>query len=87
VLFNDAAPDTDSVEFGIVLGAGPLLLLHDPEIEIPDLLTAQVYALIREEVGRGAEDLIHVVLGDDPDQGAVYVEGDRPDARACLCRG
>lgn len=48
------------------------------------LVSAQVYALICEKVRRGPEDLIHAVLGQDPDQCAVHVEGDRSNIHALL---
>ena len=42
----------------------------------------QVDALVGEEVRRGPEDPLVVVIGQDPDQGAVHVEGDRSDVHA-----
>ena len=84
VRFDDAAPDTDGIEFGILLRTGLLLLLHDLEVEIPNLMSVQVDALVGEEVGDGPEDLIHTVLGQDPDQGAVHVEGDRSNVHTLL---
>jgi hypothetical protein len=84
VLGDDAAPDADGVEFGMLLRAGLPLLGHDPEIQLPDLVPAQVDALVSEEVRGGAEDLLHAVLGQDPDQGAVGVERDRSDVHTCI---
>ena len=83
---DDAAPDTDRVEFGILLRAGPQLFLHGLEVEITDLVPVEVDALIGEEVRRGPEDLLVAVLGLDPDQGAVHVERDRSDVHAVLQR-
>ena len=59
-----------------------LLIRHDLEIQFPDLMPAQADALVAEEVRRGAEDLLHAVLGQDSDQGAVHVERDRSDVHA-----
>ena len=49
------------------------------EIEIADIVPVQADALIGEEVRRGPEDLLRAVVGDDPDQGPVDVEGERSD--------
>ena len=35
---DDAAPDTDGIEFGIPLRTGSPLLLQDPEVEVPDMV-------------------------------------------------
>src|SRR2546430_1076779 len=82
--FDDRTPDTGGVEFGMLLRTGPLLFLHDLEIQLSDLVSAQVYALVREEVCHGTKDLIYALLGQDPDQRAVHVEGDRSNVHAVL---
>jgi len=84
VRVDDAPPDALGVEFRMLLRARVLLLGHDLEIKLPDLLPAQVYALVGEEVRCGTEDLFRAVLGLDPDQGAVHVERDRPNIHACI---
>ena len=84
VLIDDAVPDSHRVEFGMLLRTGVLLLAHDPEIQLSDLIAAQIYALVGEEVRRAAEDLVHAFIGLDPDQGAVHVERDRPNIHACI---
>ena len=82
VTLDDAAPDTGGVEFGVLLRAGPQLFLHELEIGITKFVPVQVDALVGEEVHCGAEDPLLVVTGQDPDQGAVHVEGDRSDVHA-----
>jgi len=47
-------------------------------------VSAQVYALVGEEVRRGTEDVVRAVFGQDPDQGSVRVERDRSDVHACI---
>ena len=84
MLIDDAVPDPHGVEFGMPLRTGVLLLVHDPEIQLPDLVPAQVYALVGEEVRRAAEDLVHAFIGLDPDQSAVHVERDRSNIHACI---
>src|SRR5205814_8358726 len=51
-------------------------------IGITELVPVQVDALVGEEVRRGPEDPLLVVIGQDLDQGAVHVEGDRSDVHA-----
>ena len=84
VRVDEAAPDALGVEFRMFLGTRVLLLGHDLEIELPDLLPAQIYALVGEEMCGRAEDIFRAVLGLDPDQGAVHVERDRSDIHACI---
>ena len=79
---DDAAPDTDRVELGILLRAGPQLLLHELEVDVPEFVPVQVDALVGEEVRGGPVDSLFVVVSQDPDQGAVHVEGDRSDVHA-----
>src|SRR5687767_11956131 len=79
VLVDNAVPDAYSVEFWILLRTRVLLFCHDLEIQLLDLMAAQVDALIAEEVRRGTEDLLRAVLCQDPDQGAVHVKRDRSD--------
>jgi hypothetical protein len=38
----------------MLLGTGVLLLRHDPEVQLPDLMLAEADALVREDVGCGA---------------------------------
>ena len=45
-------------------------------------MPVQVDALVSEEVRRGPEDPLVVVIGQDPDQGAVHVEDDRSDVHS-----
>ena len=79
VIFDDAAPDADGVEFGVLLRAAAQLLLHDLEIELTELVPVQLDALVGEEVRRGPENPLVAVIGQDPDQGAVHVESDGSD--------
>ena len=80
VLVEDRAPDRDRVELRILLGTGPLLLLEQGEVPVTDLPTAQVDALIGQEVPGRTEDLLHALLGVDVDERAVHVEQDGPHA-------
>src|SRR4051794_36199785 len=70
----------------MLLAAGPLLLLQVPEVELLHLVSAQVDALVGEEVPGRPEDLGRMVLGEDVHQGAVYVEGDSPDVHQVAAR-
>jgi hypothetical protein len=81
MIVDDAAPDADGVELGVLLRAAAQLLLHELEIELTQLVPVQVDALVGEEVRRGPEDPLVAVVGQDLDQGAVHVEGDRSDVR------
>jgi hypothetical protein len=45
-------------------------------------MPVQVNALIGEEVSRGPEDPLFVVIGQDPNQSPVHIEGDSSNIHA-----
>ena len=56
-----------------------LLCLDSLEVQVANLMAAQIDALIGQEVPDRAEGVVAVVIGADFDQRAVDVEGDRGD--------
>jgi hypothetical protein len=63
----------------MLLQAGPLLLLEGLDVELPEVVSLYLDALVGEDVRGRSEDLLRVVVGHDPDKGAVHVETDRSD--------
>src|SRR5262245_1950423 len=81
---DDGGPDPWSVEFRVLFAAACLLAPKAFEIHVADVVSAQVDALVGEEVPDRSKRVLAVVMSTDLDQRAVDVERYRRHVHTAL---